>query len=299
MSRLNVSNRTLAIMDNLRLLRSINNECIDLIAIDPPFAANETFTSQPRPPITWAEHQEEIALAKSHGEPHSEGRGESRVKDYWTWDNDVHPDWKASIEDDYPSVFAVIQAVEACATENEAAYICFMAARLIECGRVLKRTGSIYVHCDGHANSYLRMLMDAIFGASNYRSQIIWRRAKAHNAGYGYGNITDTLLYYTVSNEFTWNGSEIADTKTEAQLKAAYPFNDERGALRSGDVTGPGPRKGESGQPWRGYDVAARGRHWAPPKESSYARWIEEHYIPGYTTIKGNYIFNVASPIEY
>ena len=133
MGTLNVPNRTLAIMDNLPFLRSINNECIDLIAIDPPFAANETFTQNPRPPITEAELAEERALAAAHGAAHNEGIGETRVKDVWNWDEDVHPAWKALIEDDYPRVFAVIEAVEACATENEAAYIAFMAVRLIEC----------------------------------------------------------------------------------------------------------------------------------------------------------------------
>ena len=86
----------------------------------------------------------------------------------------MHPDWKARIEDDYPKVFSVIQAVEDCATENEAAYICYMAVRLIECHRVLKPTGSLYVHCDDHANSYLRMVMDAILGAKNKIDEIIW-----------------------------------------------------------------------------------------------------------------------------
>ena len=142
MSTLNVRNRTLAIMDNLTFLRSLNNECIDLIAIDPPFAANDTFTSQPKPPITEAELAEERALAKRHGVSHNEGVGETRVKDVWNWDEDVHPAWKMRIEDDYPAVHAVIQAVEACASENEAAYIAYMAVRLIECHRVLKETGA-------------------------------------------------------------------------------------------------------------------------------------------------------------
>ena len=176
MSELNVANRTLAIVDNLPFLRSLNNECIDLIAIDPPFAANETFTQKPKPPITEAELAEERELADLHGVPHNEGIGETRVKDVWNWDEDVHPAWKMRIEEDYPRVHAVIQAVEACAAENEAAYIAFMATRLIECRRVLKQTGSIYVHCDDHANSYLRMLLDAVFDTENFRNQIVWRR---------------------------------------------------------------------------------------------------------------------------
>ena len=114
MGELNVSNRTLAVMDNLLFLRSLNNECIDLIAIDPPFAANETFTQTPKPPITQTELAEEKALAKKQGVPHSEGIGETRIKDVWSWDEDIHPTWKMRIEDDYPAVHAVIQAVEAC-----------------------------------------------------------------------------------------------------------------------------------------------------------------------------------------
>ena len=209
LTRLNVENRTLAIMDNLRFLRALNNECIDLIAIDPPFAANETFTGRPRPPISEEEYAEEKALAESHGVPHDEGIGNTRVKDVWTWDANVHPAWKANIEDDYPKVFSVIQAVEDAATENEAAYICFMAVRLIECHRVLMPTGSIYLHCDDHANSYLRLLMDAVFGAENYRSQIIWKRSSAHSdtrqGRRQHGRISDNLLFYTKSNKWTWN----------------------------------------------------------------------------------------------
>ena len=290
MSDLNVDNRTLAIMDNLPFLQSINNECIDLIAIDPPFAANETFTSKPKPPISQAEFREEIALAKKHGASHNEGIGETRVKDVWTWDKDIHPDWKARIEDDYPRVFAVVEAVEACATENEAAYIAFMAVRLIECHRILKPTGSIYVHCNDYANGYLRMLMDAIFGSgkANRRNLVYWRRATAHNDATRYGNIVDTLLYYAKSADATWNGDAITHPKTQKELEKAYPQKDENGEpIRSENLTGADATDGESGQPWKGYDVAARGRHWAPPKSSDYAKWIEEHHIPGYTEMAG------------
>ena len=288
MSQLNVSNRTLAIMDNLPFLRSLNNECIDLIAIDPPFAANETFTSKPRPPITQAEFKEEVALAASHGVAHNEGIGLTRVKDVWNWNEDVHPAWKARLEDDYPQVFKVVEAVEACATENEAAYICYMAARLLECRRVLKTTGSIYIHCNDRANSYLRMLMDAIFGPDNLRNMIVWRRAISHNDARKFGNITDTLLYYAASSDgYTWNGENIFDIKSDEELKVAYPQEDERGRLRVENFTGAGTSRGESGLPWRGYDVGAKGRHWAVPKSSAYARWIERNFIPGYTQLTG------------
>ena len=274
MSELNVANRTLAIMDNLPFLRSLNNECIDLIAIDPPFAANETFTTKPKPPISRDEFDEEVALAKAHGVLHNEGIGQTRVKDVWNWDEDVHPAWKAQIEDDYPKVFAVIQAVEACATENEAAYISFMAVRLIECHRVLKDIGSIYVHCDSHANSYLRMLLDAVFGAENYRNQITWERTRGRSDGRHWGNVTDTIMFYVKSDNYLWQNIYVerhTDTETDFTL---------------GDLTAAETRNGLSGEPWRGYNPTDNGRHWAVPRNNPLAEWIDANRIPGYLQIK-------------
>ena len=285
---LNIANRTLAVMDNYPFLRSLNNECVDLIAIDPPFAANETFTSNPRPPISEAEYDEEVALARSHGVPHNEGIGETRVQDFWTWDDNVHPAWKMRIQDDYPKVHSVIEAVEACATENEAAYICYMAVRLIECRRILKPTGSIYVHCDDRANSYLRMLLDAVFGAYNIRNQIGWRRATSHNDPSRYGRILDHILYYSKSIERTWNGEEIASPKSAEEIRAAYPSRDERGNYRAADLTGPlhSTREGSpSTMPWKNYDVYVMGRCWSVPKTGKYAEYIERNFIPGYRAI--------------
>ena len=263
MSDLNVANRTLAIMDNLTFLRRLNNECIDLIAIDPPFAANETFTGNPRPPISDAEYTEEIALAKAHGVEHHEGQGLTRVYDIWSWDEDVHPAWKMGIQDDYPEVFAVIQAVEACASENEAAYIAFMASRLLECRRVLKPTGSIYVHCDGHANSYLRMLMDAVFGSENYRNEIVWQRTGSHGSAKRWGPIHDTILFYGLSENYQWNRTY--QDYDKSYLDQYYRVEDERGRYQLVSLTGAGIRSGDSGLHWRGINPTDSGRHWAVP----------------------------------
>ena len=234
MSGLNVPNRTLAIMDNLPFLRSLNNECIDLIAIDPPFAANETFTGRPRPPISAAEYAEEAALAARHGAAHNEGIGETRVRDVWGWDADIHPAWKAGIEDDYPKVFSVVQAVEACATENEAAYIAYMAVRLIECHRVLKPTGSIYIHCDSHANSYLRMLLDGVFGAENYRNEVIWKRTARGFKGSqyspsSYNTNTDTILLYSKTSGAFFDMSRVLESYAPGYIEKAFKFQDEQG----------------------------------------------------------------------
>ena len=288
MGTLNVANRTLAVMDNYSFLRSLNNECIDLIAIDPPFAANETFTSNPRPAISQAEYDEEVALAGVHGAPHNEGIGQTRVRDFWTWDRDIHPAWKMRIQDDYPEVHAVIEAVEACAKENEAAYICYMAVRLLECRRILKPTGSIYIHCDDRAISFLRLLLDAVFGMDNFRNQIAWRRATAHNDSANYGRIVDYILYYQKTDRHTWNGEEIPSPKSAEEIRASYRSRDERGNYRSDNLTGPlhTTREGSpSTIPWKNYDVYAMGRCWSVPKTGKYAEYIEHNFIPGYRNI--------------
>ena len=233
-SDLNVPNRTLAITDNLPFLRSLNNECIDLIAIDPPFAANETFTGRPRPPISAAEYSEEAALAAKHGVAHNEGIGETRVRDVWSWNADIHPGWKARIADDYPNAHAVILAVEACASENEAAYICFMAIRLIECRRVLKPTGSIYVHCDNHANSYLRMLLDGVFGAENYRNEVIWKRTARGFKGSQYNPVsystnTDTILFYSKTGSAFFDMNRVLEPYEPGYIEKAFKLQDEKG----------------------------------------------------------------------
>ena len=289
MGNLNVANRTLAIMDNLAFLRSLNNECIDLIAIDPPFAANETFTGRPRPPISDAEFAEEIAQAQAHGVAHNEGQGQTRVSDIWNWDEDVHPAWKMQIEDDYPSIHAAVQAVEACASERLAAYIAYMAVRLIECRRVLKPTGSIYVHCDDHANFALQLLMSAIFGEENHQNQIVWRRATAHNDANRYGRILDHILFFGKTDAYTWNGEAVSESKTDEELRTAYPSRDERGRYRSADLTGPlheAQLGSPSTQPWQRYDVFEMGRCWSVPRTGRYAEYIEREFIPGYRAIE-------------
>ena len=286
MSELNVPNRTLAVMDNLEFLKSINNECIDLIAIDPPFAANETFRSRPNPPITGEELAEERALAAEHGVEHNEGIGITRVRDVWNWDDDTDTDWKMAVQYDHPNVHSVISAVEACATENEAAYLAFMAARLIHCHRILKPTGSIYVHCDDHANAYLRMLMDAIFGSQNFRNELTWRRAVSHNDAKRFGRITDNILYYAKSEAAFWNQGELNAPKSDAELESAYPLEDEHGRYRKDNITGAEVSSGESGRAWKGYDVSEMGRHWAVPRNGPYAEYIDANFIPGYLGIK-------------
>src|SRR3954447_19698803 len=85
------------------------------------------------------------------------------------------------------------------------AYLAMMTARLVELRRVLKSTGSIYLHCDPTASHYLKVMLDAIFGPENFRNEVIWKRTGAHGRAKRWGPVHDTLLYYTKSNDYTWN----------------------------------------------------------------------------------------------
>ena len=265
-------------MDNLEFLRALDNDCIDLIAIDPPFAANETFTGRPKPPITDAEKGEERALAARHDalaryeKEIEESGSNTTVKDQWFF-RKVEQDWMDELGEagervrlyreweaneariqagehleptgkpetptardrTLDAMREVIEAVTACATENEAAYIALMSVRLYECRRVLKDTGSIYVHCDWHANSYLRMLMDAIFGAGNFRNEIAWERIRGAGKTSQYeakrfGNSSDRILFYGKSASSPFYAAAVASPYDD--LESAFPHSDEKGRYK-------------------------------------------------------------------
>ena len=132
--------------------------------------------------------------------------------------------------------------------------------------------------------------MDAIFGASNYRNHITWKRATAHNDAKRFGRIADHILFYGKTRDAYWNGDAARVPKTEEELRASFPQNSGLGPVRFSDLTGPShgmPYGSPSTLPWRGYDVYSMGRVWSAPKTGHYARYIEENFIPGYRSIQG------------
>jgi adenine specific DNA methylase Mod len=139
------------------------------------------------------------------------------------------------------------------------AYLAMMAIRLLELQRVLKPTGSLYLHCDPTASHYLKLLTDAAFGSVNFRNEIVWKRTHAHGSSIRFGPVHDILLFYTKSDSYKWN--RVLQSHSEEYLEDKYRFNDERGRYRLVVMTGPGTRKGVSGESWRGYDPTASGRH--------------------------------------
>lgn len=127
--------------------------------------------------------------------------------------------------------------------------------------RVLKPTGCLYLHCDPTASHYLKLILDAVFGAEHYRNEISWQRTSAHNSAKRYGPIRDVIFFYTKSDTYTWNLQHTAYTD-EYLSKFYRHVEPETGRrYRLSDLTGAGVRHGETGKPWRGVDVTAKKRH--------------------------------------
>jgi adenine specific DNA methylase Mod len=143
------------------------------------------------------------------------------------------------------------------------AYLSMMAVRLLHLRRILKPTGSLYLHCDPTASHYLRALLDAIFSPKNFQAEIIWRRTTARKSHTRFPRVHDTILHYAKDEEHvTFNPVKIP--LDAAWLKSAYRHEDERGRYTLDNLTAAGTRNGPSGKPWRGYDPAkvGAGRHW-------------------------------------
>ena len=151
----NWSNRTLWTGDNLDIMRGMNSATVDLIYLDPPFNSNRDYAA----PIG------------------SEAAG-AAFKDTWTL-SDVDEAWHGEIADRDPTLYAIIDAAGHAHGKGMKSYLIMMAVRLLEMRRILKPTASIFLHCDPTASHYLKALTDAIFGAGNFRNEIVWTRTLA------------------------------------------------------------------------------------------------------------------------
>ena len=178
----NWSNRTLWTGDNLDIMRGMNSESVDLIYLDPPFNSNRDYAA----PVG------------------SEAAG-AAFKDTWTL-SDVDEAWHGEIAEREPPVYDVIRTAGWVHGDSMKSYLVMMAVRLLEMRRVLKSTGSLYLHCDPTASHYLKLLLDAVLGGGGFRNEIVWRRTNAKGLAFkGYPRNADFLLYYANGEEFTWN----------------------------------------------------------------------------------------------
>ena len=142
-------------------------------------------------------------------------------------------------------------------------YIGWMKERAVELHRVLKSTGSFYLHCDPHASHYLKVMLDGVFGSEHsFRNEVVWKRTTAHSSAKRYGPVHDVILYYGKGPVVTWNPQHTAYSDKYLSSKYRYTEEGSGRVYRLSDLTAAGTRQGSSGQPWRGVDPASSGNHW-------------------------------------
>jgi DNA modification methylase len=213
--------------DNLDVLRAMPGESVDLIYLDPPWNSNAHYN------VLYGTKRGGPSQAQSHA-----------FRDTWSWGIDAQRALEETAERHLEAGALLDAFQKAFGGSNIMAYLAIMAIRLIEMQRVLKNTGSLYLHCDPTASHYLKLLLDAIFGPAQFRTEISWRRQTAHNdAKQGrvqYGNVRDVIFFYTKSREWTWNW--LYTQYGEDYKKNMYKHIEEGSGRRYGlfDITGPG-----------------------------------------------------------
>jgi len=197
--------------DNLAVLReSIASETVDLIYLDPPFNSNADYN------ILYGTKRGGPSQAQTHA-----------FEDTWKWGIDA----KRAIDETaarHLEAGSLLDSFQKIFPEsNMMAYLAMMAVRLVELHRVLKSTGSLYLHCDSTASHYLKVLLDAIFGPKSFRNEIIWERFGSHNDPKRFGRVTDTILFYSKSDVFKFNPVRVA--YSDAHLSKRFRYSDPDG----------------------------------------------------------------------
>ncbi len=202
----NWAGKTIFTGDNLPTMRGMNSESVDLIYLDPPFNSKTDYAA----PIG----------SKAAG---------AAFKDTWSL-SDIDVEWINLLEAKHLRLWRVLMAAM---TPSDKSYLAYMAVRLLEMHRILKPTGSIYLHCDPTMNHYLKLVMDAIFGIRNFRNEIVWRRSDSKARGSqhtarSWGNSIDSLLFFSKSDQAELK-PQIVGEMNEAEMKRKFPKVDANG----------------------------------------------------------------------
>ena len=222
MSNLNLKNRAIFCRDNLDILEGINSNCIDLIYLDPPFNKKKEFTA-----------------------PMGSSAEGASFRD-WFKEEDVKDEWLQTIKEDYDGIYQFLTSVRNLSSfqshKNKHylynyCYLCYMAVRLIEMHRILKDTGSIYLHCDPTMSHYLKILMDLIFGEKSFRNEIVWcYHGKFLSGNHNFCKNHDYLLQYSKTNNYCFNSlKEDIDERRKKTLDRGYTthlLKDKKGIIK-------------------------------------------------------------------
>ncbi len=193
---LNFEDQTIWIGDNLPIMRGMNSEIVDLIYLDPPFNSNADYAA----PIG------------------SQAAG-AEFKDTWGLD-DVKLEWHGEIEESHPGLYDLVRSVEKLHSKSMKAYLIYMAPRIMEMHRLLKPSGSIYLHCDQTAGHYLKGLMDAIFGKTNFQNEIIWTYKTGGASKKRFSKKHDVIFFYSKSGKYLFN---LQQEKSYTKSKSRKP----------------------------------------------------------------------------
>lgn len=206
---MNVKNRTIFSEDNLKIMRGIETESIDLIYLDPPFNSKHDYSA----PIG----------SKAAG---------AEFKDTWTF-NDIDESWWAEIEEVNEGLYEILKSSGIVGGKSVKSYLIYMAIRIIEMHRILKKTGTLYLHCDQTMSHYLKLVLDSIFNRDNFKNNLVWCYKTRHFSKKYWGKKHDDILVYTKSDKFTfnWNDPKIIQSYSESTI-AKYKLKDEKGVYR-------------------------------------------------------------------
>ena len=235
---------TLYYGDNLDVLRRhLPAASVDLVYLDPPFNSAADYN------LLFREHSGERSAGQIRA-----------FKDTWEWDAEAAASYADVVHAGGPVANALAAFHTLIPGSDMLAYLSMMAQRLVELHRVLKPTGSIYLHCDPTASHYLKLLLDSVFGAGNFRSEIIWKRSAGHGGAQNFHDVHDTILYAVKSAAgFTWTSPRIGHDESYIQSHyRSVDANGNRYQLVSAHGAGSGPPRRFGG---RMIDPPA-GRHW-------------------------------------
>lgn len=220
--------------DNLEVLRrDIADETIDLVYLDPPFKSDQDYN---------------LLFREKGG-----SRSASQIlafEDTWEWNLEAQRNYNFVVQRAGKLGQVMAQFRTMIGESDMLAYLSMMAPRLVELQRVLKPTGSLYLHCDPTASHYLKLLLDAIFGPTNFKNELVWQRTNAHNTANQYGRIHDILLFYVKqADRYKWN--DVTADYSTAQLKRYK--QDKEGRWYTGqDLTASRPNSKSGKFCWRG-----------------------------------------------
>lgn len=221
--------------DNLDVLRRyVADESVDLIYLDPPFNSRQDYN------VLFAENDGSQSSSQIHA-----------FEDTWEWNIEAESAYQEVVEQGGRVAQTMVAFRTFLGGSDMLAYLAMMAPRLLELKRVLKETGSIYLHCDPTASHYLKILMDATFGPQFFKSEIIWKRQSAHADAKRFGSVHDTILFFTKGAAPIWNAQYQA--YDDDYVDTYYRYEDEDGRrFMSGDLGASGLQGGGYEYEWRG-----------------------------------------------